>query len=215
MRSTILSFAIYATLVAPLTACSAQAEDTPDDSAAVFGSDSDHPLAAYGMASGTLATGSDATLLRARLLEKGGKRPWTNDKGVVAGFVAKELPGFASDDGRTFGIACQEKGTYGGDGPLLDDTCFLTAVVEMSAQKLPPFKKSVEDAVYDAKLTGKLATEIAAALPDAAFVKCAAGTCTVNVKKGSVGGFGPALSGPLAAMKEPEIKKLVAAFFPK
>lgn len=212
MRSSLLAFAALFTLVAPLAACSAgSAEDSSDDGAAVVGSDDG--LARYGMATGTLVTGEAATTLRTKLLAKGGKRPWTNDSGVVAGFVAHELTGFASDDTRTFGVSCQAKGTYGGDGPLFDDTCFLTAVVDMSVQKMPLLKKSIEDAAYDAKLTGKLAAEIATALPDASFVRCSEGTCTVNVKKGSLGSFEPALSGPLRQMKEPEIAKMVGAFF--
>ncbi len=199
-------------------------EPPPEAEGALAGSEDADRLATFGLASGAIATGEAAVALRQSLLDRGGKRAFSDDKTVVAGFIGRELAGFGRDDSRFFGITCQAAGTdVPGAGRLAVDTCSLSAVVEMAAQdgrkigKLDTREK--ESAEYVAHLSGVLAAEIAKATwSSASGVSCVAGahaTCTVRVQKGDLGSFEPALTGPLRAMKLPEISKLVRAFFPE
>jgi hypothetical protein len=139
-------------------------EPPPEAEGALAGSEDADRLATFGLASGAIATGEAAVALRQSLLDRGGKRAFSDDKTVVAGFIGRELAGFGRDDSRFFGITCQAAGTdVPGAGRLAVDTCSLSAVVEMAAQdgrkigKLDTREK--ESAEYVAHLSGVLAAE--------------------------------------------------------
>lgn len=205
------------TLAAMSTGCAAPSEDAAagDEVDVVASKD----FAKYGLSVGIVGTGADARTLYEAIKKSGGKP--AGDHALLAGLTSLELGlSKAGDDDADegFGITCQ---AAEGDSTFHADTCSLHAVVQMEGQE-----------ANTVKLTGKLAAAVASALPrtspeglvgsmtrSAGGVSCKSvpgptgTTCTVKAFV-MTETFDALVKGD-AKMKAADVKKVIAAFFPK